>query len=174
MGTFQGQAGVVRGVSGGSPGARPGGALARRLSGARTPLTALVLALTLALAVVLLTAPHAGRHTALGAAQRSHGITGNRGLLSLPPAARAAVSDAVGADSPAYSFVAAPGELRAANPAQHLGATFTSSGLSVTSGDTRLGLSLRGVGYGASSAALAGVEPHTPGETASSTPIPGV
>jgi hypothetical protein len=102
------------------------------------------------------------------AAAPGHSLPGaggfsSAGLLSLPAAARGPLSSALGDDSPAYRISVSPRGLSAANPAQHLSSSFTSSGVSVSSGATRLSLSLRGVGYGSSLRALGGVAPHAHG-----------
>ena len=71
------------------------------------------------------------------------------GLLSLPAAAQEPVSAALGENIKAYRVSStAAGGLRAASPAQHLSASFTANGVSVSSGLAHVGLALRGVGYG--------------------------
>src|SRR5689334_7593285 len=89
----------------------------------------------------------------------AHGFS-RQGLLSLPLAAQGPVSEAVGADSAAYriSRIQA-GIIKATTPAQRLTSSFTSAGVSVSSGATRVGLRLRGVGYGSAQTALAPVAP---------------
>ena len=82
------------------------------------------------------------------------------GLLSLPVGARGAVSAALGAGAPAYAVSGTGGSLHAVNRAQHLSATFASSGVSIRSGGGALGLSLRGVGYGTSLAPLGQTSPR--------------
>jgi hypothetical protein len=69
-------------------------------------------------------------------------------LLRLPLAAQGPVSAALGGNSKAYRVLSTAGGLRAASPAQHLSVSFSTKGVSVSSGDGRLGLALRGVGYG--------------------------
>ena len=113
--------------------------------------------MSLALGAALYEDSNGGRSVA-PPALRPHGFS-QEGLLSIPLAARGPVSAALGGDSPAYRVSADRGALRAASPAQHLSTTFTSSGASVTSGATRVALSLRGVGYGSSLSSVAAVAP---------------
>ncbi len=89
-------------------------------------------------------ANHAGaRHGTVRAAQPPL----KRGLLSLPAAAQAPISAALGRDERSYRVRALPDrEFAAANPAQRLRATFTAAGASITAGDARLALALRGYG----------------------------
>lgn len=120
--------------------------------------------LTLPLGAALGKSLHVGRPSVPASSDtrnNTHGFAA-RGLLSLPLAARGPVSDAVGADSPAYRFVQARNDLiRATTPAQRLGSSFTSAGVSVRSGTTRVAFSLRGVGYGDASE-LTALAPTTP------------
>ena len=101
-----------------------------------------------------------GGRSPVSSAARSHKGFSQKGLLSLPLAAQGPVAAALGADSPAYRVRANGGGFRAASPEQHLSATFTGSGVSVASGATRVGLSLRGVGYGSSLTAVGAVAPR--------------
>jgi hypothetical protein len=80
---------------------------------------------------------------------RSAPATARLGLASLPAAAQGPVSAALGRDDPAYRVRARAGALRAANPAQHLRATFARDGVLVADGAARVGLSLltRGSGH---------------------------
>jgi hypothetical protein len=127
------------------------------------PLRALLAAALLSLALgAALYASLNGRRSATPVAVRSHGLS-QQGLLSLPPAARGPVSAALGADSPAYGVSATAAGFTASSPAQHLSSSFTSSGVSVATGATRLGLSLRGVGYGSALTALGSVAPRADG-----------
>ena len=66
----------------------------------------------------------------------------HQGLLSLPLAAQGPVSPAMGANGPAYRIRPSTGAFAAANPAQRLSLHFGRSGVSVSSGETRVGLSL--------------------------------
>jgi FG-GAP repeat len=114
--------------------------------------------LVLALGAVLYGGLSGGRSPVARVGVRSRGLS-REGLLSLPLAAQGPVSAALGADSAAYRVSKYGGGFRAASPAQHLSASFTSSGVSVSSGATHLGLSVRGVGYGSSLTALSSVAP---------------
>ena len=100
-----------------------------------------------------------GGRSALPVAVRSHAFS-QGGLLSLPLTAQGPVSAVLGANSPAYRVRTYRGGLRAFSPAQHLSVSFASSGVSVSSGTTRLGLSLRGVGYGSSLTTVSRVAPR--------------
>ena len=124
---------------------------------------ALVAAVLLALAIGagLYQGLIAGR-ASVPAAVRSHGLS-QKGLLSLPLAAQGPVSAELGADGPAYRVAADQGGFRATNPAQHLSSSFTSVGVSVTSGATRVGFSLRAIGYGSALRSVAAVAPRARG-----------
>ena len=82
------------------------------------------------------------------------------GLWSLPPAARASVSAALGAQAKAYRFGAAPDGLRASNPAQHTRVQLDRAGAQIDVRGLRLGLRLSAVGYGASLRPLASAQPY--------------
>ncbi|MGA2163451.1 MAG: hypothetical protein ABSH36_03170 [Solirubrobacteraceae bacterium] len=69
--------------------------------------------------------------------------TARHALTSLPLAAQGPVSAALGSDQPAYRVEA----LRAVNPAQRLGASFSRGGVTVVSGKARLGIALSAYGY---------------------------
>jgi hypothetical protein len=99
------------------------------------------------------------RHPSLTTAVRHRPARPQAGLSSLPPAAQGPISAALGADDPAYHVNASSGGFKAANPAQRLSESFESSGVVVRSGKTRVGLSLRAVGYGSSLAALPAAPP---------------
>jgi len=128
----------------------------------RALLLALVLALALGAALYegFIAGPSApapaGLHpssllrTGASAHRRGAGAAEHRqGLSSLPASAQGPISEALGAQNPAYHVVAAgAGRLAAASPAQHLRASFNSVGVSVSSGAARVGLSLGAVGYG--------------------------
>jgi RHS repeat-associated protein len=94
--------------------------------------------------------PSAGRSTSVA----------RTGLSSLPLVAQGVISGTLGADSSAYRVSASGGGFRAASPGQRLRMRFGRSGVLVSSGKMRLGLSLRGVGYGASLRALGAVVPR--------------
>ena len=74
----------------------------------------------------------------------------NKGLSSLPLAAQGPISQALGAENPGYRVSASRGGFAAASPGQHLRMHFDRSGVALSSGATRVGLSLRAVGYGSS------------------------
>ena len=83
-----------------------------------------------------------------------------KGLSSLPLAAQGPISQALGAENPAYRVSASRGGFAAASPAQRLRMHFDRSGVSLSSGATHVGLSLRAVGYGSSLSALGPVAPR--------------
>src|SRR5262249_27011012 len=95
-----------------------------------------------------------------GPPRARQGVATRSGLSSLPVAAQGPVSAALGARSPAYRISASGGELQAQNTPQRLQMRFGSSGVSLSSGTARVGLSLRGVGYGASLRAPGDVAPR--------------
>jgi hypothetical protein len=99
-----------------------------------------------------------GRRSVGAAHVRAHRFS-HAGLLSLPVAAQAPVSAALGAEGQAYRVSRLGGEFTASNPAQRLSTSFTRSGVSVRSGITEVGLSLLAVGYGSALAPLAQVAP---------------
>ncbi len=90
---------------------------------------------------------------AIGAAHRP-------GLASLPLAAEAPVSAALGADVPAYAARVENGALVTSNAAQRLGARFDRSGAHVHAVGVGFGLTLAAVGQGSSLDSLAGVAPR--------------
>jgi hypothetical protein len=100
-----------------------------------------------------------GGRSQVAPAVRSHPFS-HQGLLGLPLTARGPVSAALGSDNPAYRVRASGSGFISSSPAQHLSASFTRSGVSVVSGTTHLGLSLRAVGYGSSLTPLASVLPQ--------------
>ncbi len=89
------------------------------------------------------------------AANRSHG-----GLLSLPAAALAPVSRALGSELPAYRVGRAKEGFQAVSRPQRLRARFERSGVTLSSGELRLGMRLQAVGYGSSLRTLGGVMPR--------------
>jgi hypothetical protein len=95
-------------------------------------------------------------------AARFHAIS-HGSLLSLPLAAQAPVSEALGGDSPAYRVSADRAGFSAANPAQHLSASFARSGVSVSVGVTHVRLRLRAVGYGSTLTSVAVSTPRALG-----------
>jgi hypothetical protein len=82
------------------------------------------------------------------------------GLRSLPLAAQAPVSAALGADSSAYRVSRWGVGLRALNPVQHLTTTFSDSGVLVRSGAARVGLHLGAMGAGDSLTPVGRVAPR--------------
>ena len=69
---------------------------------------------------------------------------------ALPLLARGPISAALGSESPAYTVARSATGLQAANPAQHLHASFARAGVSLRSGALDEHLRLRAVGYGGS------------------------
>jgi hypothetical protein len=65
------------------------------------------------------------------------------GLGSLPAAAQSPISAALGSDEPAYGVLG----LHAHNPAQQLRVAFSRRGVTVASGEARLGMALTAYGY---------------------------
>ncbi|MBZ5574296.1 MAG: hypothetical protein LAO09_20735, partial [Acidobacteriia bacterium] len=81
--------------------------------------------------------------SALSAGASDNGVAG---LSSLPVAAQANISAALGRDSSEYYARPVSGGFEASSPG--LAARFTSSGVEVSSGSAHWGLALRGYGYG--------------------------
>jgi phage gpG-like protein len=124
------------------------------------PWRALVVAAVLALvlgAALLEGVP--GERSSVAPAVRAGGFS-HTGFLGLPLAAQGPVSAAMGADSAAYLVSASNGGYAAANSTEHLSLRFDRSGVSLSSGATRVGLSLRAVGFGTSLTALGTVAPR--------------
>ena len=134
------------------PGASDAVGLGRRTSSWRVAVLAALLFALLAWPVSRLfsDAHHA---PLIGAAHRM-------GLASLPLAAQASVSAALGAATPGYAARVENGELVTSNAAQRVSARFDRSGAHVRAGGTRFGLQLRAVGEGSSLSSLAGVAPR--------------
>jgi hypothetical protein len=99
-----------------------------------------------------------GSRSAVAPAARTHAVA-RPSLLSLPLAVQGPASSTLGAASAAYRVSADRVGFRAASPAQHLSSSFSSAGVSVTSGAARLELKLRAIGYGSSLAPLGDVAP---------------
>jgi hypothetical protein len=115
-----------------------------------------------ALSTALAAALHqglAGERSSVAPAAHAGGLF-HEGLAGLPLTARGPVSVALGADDPAYRLDASNGGFAATNPAQHLRVRFGRSGVSLSSGATRVGLSLRALGYGASLRGVGAVAPR--------------
>jgi hypothetical protein len=102
----------------------------------------------------------AGERSSVLSGVRS-GASSHRGLSSLPSSAQGPISGVLGAGDPAYRISAVGGGLRAVSPVQRLRVRFSRSGVLLSSGTMRLGLSLRAVGYGASLTALGEVTPSS-------------
>jgi hypothetical protein len=128
---------------------------------ARTALSvrALTVGALLCLALVVATATErtAGRSPLLHAA--GFDSSSRDRLSGLPVASKAAVSDALGADDTAFRILLAGGGFRAVSTEQHLEARWGDGGVLVSSGEAKLGLSLRAVGYGDSPHPLGDVAP---------------
>ena len=99
--------------------------------------------LSLALGAVLL-GVLAGQRSSVAPATRGS----FRGLSSLPFAAQAQISAALGADERAYRISPIAGGFQASNPGQRLHARFGRSGMLVSSHGSEVGLRVRAVGYG--------------------------
>ncbi len=125
--------------------------------GRRSRLTAWLLSLVLGVFVIQgVTAEHPLRHSTTPT-PRARGL--GAGLSTLPAAAQGVVSDALGADSPAYGVIGSGAHFEARDPAQRFQLTFGRGGVLVSSGATRLGLRLTAVGFGSSLRSLPAVSP---------------
>jgi hypothetical protein len=82
-----------------------------------------------------------------------------RTLSSLPLSAQAPIADALGADQPTYHIQTLPGGFEANNAAQRLTTRFSDAGVQIVSGKTRVGLSLRALGYGRALRTLGAASP---------------
>jgi phosphodiesterase/alkaline phosphatase D-like protein len=133
----------------------------RALSGASVRWRALVAGALLSLALgAAVYEGLADQGSSVAGGARPRASSRQQGLFSLPGAAQAPVSQALGADSPAYGVRPSKGGFSAASPAQRLQLRFDRSGVSLGSGATQLGLSLREMGYGGSLVAVGQVAPH--------------
>ena len=101
---------------------------------------------------------HASSHLRPGASPHK------KGLSSLPLGAQGPISQALGAESPAYRVSASRSGFSGASPAQRLRLRFDRSGVSISSGASHVGLSLRAVGYGSSLSALGAGRPAREGQ----------
>ncbi len=126
----------------------------------RALLTATILVLLVA--SVLHEQAIGGRSAVASASARPRTLLRPR-LLSLPLAAQGPVSGALGDESAAYRVGIARDGFGTANPAQHLSTTFTSSGVSVSTGPAHVGLRLSAVGDGSALEPVAHVAPHARG-----------
>ena len=123
-------------------------------AGARVPWRLLMAAALLAAVLgVVVTGVLAKRHSAVAPA------VPHRGLSSLPLAAQGQISAALGADQSAYRVTSTAGGFAAFNPGQRLYARFGRSGVTISSGATTFGLSLRAVGYGRALTPVGAVAP---------------
>ena len=95
-----------------------------------------------------------------------------RAMAALPASLSGPVSAAIGADDPGYHVAASGRGLTARTPAQHLSASFGTTGVVVGSAKQHLSLGLRAVGFGTALAPVAAVAPADR-PTGSSSPIPG-
>ena len=103
--------------------------------------------------------PSVGGRAEAPSAARWHG-SARKGLLGLPLGAQGPVSEALGADSPAYRLAASGAGFAGTNPAQRLTSDFTSAGVSVRSGTMTVALRLVGMGYGSSLHRVGAVAPR--------------
>jgi hypothetical protein len=112
---------------------------------------------------LLLLAPATGLLRLGGAGDRVGSLAGPARVASIPAAARAAVSAALGAAQPAFHIHATGRDgSTARNPAQGLRARFAAAGVTVAKSTLELHLSLRSVGFDASGReATAAVTPTT-------------
>jgi hypothetical protein len=137
----------------------PGGSQIReRIAPQRAAVSLALLALAVGLGVFLCVGA-LDRGTAAPTPRGGARAASHETLLDLPRAAQGPVDAAVGAASPAYQVQRSRDGLSAANPAQHLLTRFRRSGVSVTSGSTQVGISLRSVDYGATALPISPVAP---------------
>ncbi len=92
-----------------------------------------------------------------------HQAAPGKTLASMGTSLQAAYSAAVGRESYAYAVRRLAGALSAGNPAQGLRVSFGPSRVVVAAGASRVGMQLRGVGYGSSLKPLAGAVPSATG-----------
>jgi hypothetical protein len=83
--------------------------------------------------------------------------------LGLPAAAAGPVSQALGADDPAYLVHGSGDVLTASSRSQHLHTTFTTGGVSVGVGGAHVGLRVRALGDGSALAPVAATAPRAAG-----------
>ena len=123
----------------------------------RWPVLVAAALLSVALAVALLQSLAGQRFPVAPGAHRS---APHAGLSGLPLTAQGPVSRALGADEPAYRVRAWQGGFAAVSRAQDLSVSFDRAGVSVSSGATRVGLSLQAVGYGGALTTLGAIAPR--------------
>jgi IPT/TIG domain len=131
---------------------------ARRLGSSRALIGAAVSATLASAALTLALAPaNPGSPIAQPIVGANRGLAGARkARLATELHMRAS---ALGADQRAYRVVGTGGTLQAANPAQHLRERFTSSGVFIGAGQTRLTIALRAIGPAAALHRLSPVRP---------------
>ncbi len=115
--------------------------------------------LSLALAAVLTQGLHSLERGSSAVPSTSAIASAHGAEADLAPAARASISAAIGAESPAYSFDSAPGGARAANPSQHLSIGVSRTGVRIERPGLELGLSAHALGYGDSLQTLRAAQP---------------
>jgi FG-GAP repeat len=148
-------AGPVQAVDGSSALVAP----TLRAAGVRRAAAAAAAAL-LACSALAVIVDRAGSSGATSPSAVPRALGHERGLSSLPAAAQEQASAAIGADSAAYRVRRAPGGFVAYNRAQRLSARFTAQGATLRSGEARVRLSLRAVGYGDSLEAVRAIAPR--------------
>lgn len=119
---------------------------------------AVAVLLCLLLGVVLVSSS-VGSHSHSLAARHPQGMA-RKGLSTLPLSAQTQISEALGSGHTAFGVDVSRSGLRAVNSVQHLRMSFERSGVSVSSGASRLRLSVRAIGDGAGLTALGEVAPR--------------
>jgi trimeric autotransporter adhesin len=110
-----------------------------------------------AVAALLLLAAAAAIWSVAGAQRHTRQLAlSKHGLMSLPVAARGPISAALGRAEPSYRVLG----LRARNAAQRLGVAFSRTGVTVTSGKTRVQLALLAYGHGSALGRVRSVSPE--------------
>lgn len=97
----------------------------------------------------------------LSLSETSADHAGNMTLSSLPAAAQASISGALGRDNPVYSAKAVASGFEITNAGQKLVTRFTSEGVDVRHGQAFWGLALRGYGYGDALTTVKAVAPQS-------------
>jgi hypothetical protein len=129
----------------------------------KTTTVAFLVALTVALALGAASLSGIlGARTAAPAAAHDQRLA-RESLLSLPTQAQGPISASLGADSASYRVSSSAGVLSASSAADRLSSSFTSAGVTVSAGAAHVGLSLRGIGDGASLVKLDRVAPRARG-----------
>ena len=126
----------------------------------RVPLLALAAAALASLALgATLYAGEASERSSPAPVAHGHAVS-QLGLDRLPARLQGPVSQDLGADGGVYRVSASGEGFTASSPAQRLSLRFGRGGVSIRSGATRVGLSLRSVGYGGSLSAPGQAAPH--------------